>query len=156
MGQVLHGCATTTEAIRRAIQNSQESLRVLAARPGGNCGRTDMCRSRLASLLKTECLRYGLSQRKFGELLEVSGTAIGKSSAADARGLCNWPSPPRSYSTDQAGPCSRSSMKPSSTRSCSALSISNSSCRSGWARSPCVCKRAHLRALINRLQFPQS
>jgi hypothetical protein len=25
MGQVLHGCATTTEAIRRAIQNSQES-----------------------------------------------------------------------------------------------------------------------------------
>ena len=32
MGQVLHGCATTTEAIRRAIQNSQESLRVLASR----------------------------------------------------------------------------------------------------------------------------
>ena len=27
MGQVLHGCVTTTEAIRRAIQNSQESLR---------------------------------------------------------------------------------------------------------------------------------
>lgn len=27
MGQVLHGSATTTEAIRRAIQNSQESLR---------------------------------------------------------------------------------------------------------------------------------
>lgn len=26
MGQVLHGCATTTEAIRRAIQHSQESL----------------------------------------------------------------------------------------------------------------------------------
>lgn len=32
MGQVLHGCATTTEAVRRAIQNSQESLRVLANR----------------------------------------------------------------------------------------------------------------------------
>jgi hypothetical protein len=31
MGQVLHGCATTTEAIRRAIQNSQESLRDLAS-----------------------------------------------------------------------------------------------------------------------------
>jgi hypothetical protein len=30
MGQVLHGCATTTEAVRRAIQNSQESLRQLA------------------------------------------------------------------------------------------------------------------------------
>jgi len=36
MGQVLHGCATTTEAVRRAIQNSQESLRTLAARHGIN------------------------------------------------------------------------------------------------------------------------
>ena len=32
MGQVLHGCATTTEAIRRAIQHSQESLRTLSRR----------------------------------------------------------------------------------------------------------------------------
>jgi transposase len=32
MGQVLHGSATTTEAVRRAIQNSQASLRQLAAR----------------------------------------------------------------------------------------------------------------------------
>ncbi|TAJ40954.1 MAG: hypothetical protein EPO55_07270 [Reyranella sp.] len=30
MGQVLHGCATTTEAVRRAIQHSQKSLRALA------------------------------------------------------------------------------------------------------------------------------
>jgi hypothetical protein len=29
MGQVLHGSATTTEAVRRAIQHSQESLRAL-------------------------------------------------------------------------------------------------------------------------------
>ncbi len=36
MGQVLHGCATTTEAVRRAIQNSQESLRALAQRYGIN------------------------------------------------------------------------------------------------------------------------
>ena len=36
MGQVLHGCATTTEAVRRAIQNSQESLRALANRYGIN------------------------------------------------------------------------------------------------------------------------
>src|SRR5262245_58630998 len=36
MGQVLHGCATTTEAIRRTIQNSQESLRALARRYGVN------------------------------------------------------------------------------------------------------------------------
>ena len=36
MGQVLHGSATTTEAIRRAIQNSQESLRALSSRYGIN------------------------------------------------------------------------------------------------------------------------
>src|SRR5471032_2950467 len=34
MGQVLHGSATTTEVIRRAIQHSQESLRALAKRHG--------------------------------------------------------------------------------------------------------------------------
>src|SRR3979411_82193 len=32
LGQVLHGSATTTEAIRRAIQRSQESLRTVAKR----------------------------------------------------------------------------------------------------------------------------
>lgn len=36
MGQVLHGSATTTEAVRRAIQHSQESLRSLAKRHGIN------------------------------------------------------------------------------------------------------------------------
>ncbi len=36
MGQVLHGSATTTEAIRRAIQHSQEGLRTLAKRYGIN------------------------------------------------------------------------------------------------------------------------
>lgn len=36
MGQVLHGCATTTEAIRRAIQNSEASLRALSKRYGIN------------------------------------------------------------------------------------------------------------------------
>jgi transposase InsO family protein len=36
MGQVLHGSATTTEAIRRAIQDSQESLRALSKRYGIN------------------------------------------------------------------------------------------------------------------------
>src|SRR5262249_48450935 len=36
MGQVLHGCATTTEAVRRAIQHSQKSLRALARRYGIN------------------------------------------------------------------------------------------------------------------------
>ncbi len=36
MGQVLHGSATTTAAVRRAIQDSQESLRFLAQRHGIN------------------------------------------------------------------------------------------------------------------------
>jgi transposase InsO family protein len=36
MGQVLHGSATTTETIRRAIQHSQESLRALSKRYGIN------------------------------------------------------------------------------------------------------------------------
>jgi transposase InsO family protein len=36
MGQVLHGSARTTEAIRRAIQNSQASLRSLSRRYGIN------------------------------------------------------------------------------------------------------------------------
>lgn len=36
MGQVLHGSATTTEAVRRAIQNSQESLRALSKHYGIN------------------------------------------------------------------------------------------------------------------------
>ena len=36
LGQVLHSSATTTEAIRRAIQRSQESLRTLAKRHGIN------------------------------------------------------------------------------------------------------------------------
>ena len=36
MGQVLHGSARTTEAVRRAIQHSQESLRALSRRYGIN------------------------------------------------------------------------------------------------------------------------
>ena len=36
MGQILHGSARTTEAVRRAIQHSQESLRALSRRHGIN------------------------------------------------------------------------------------------------------------------------
>jgi transposase-like protein len=36
MGQVLHGCARTTEAVRRAIQHRQASLKALARRHGVN------------------------------------------------------------------------------------------------------------------------
>ncbi len=34
MGQVLHGSATTTQAVRRAIQRSEASVRALALRHG--------------------------------------------------------------------------------------------------------------------------
>jgi len=36
MGQIVHGCARTTEAVRRTIQHRQESLNVLARRHGIN------------------------------------------------------------------------------------------------------------------------
>ena len=36
MGQVLHGCATTTHAVRTAIQRSKAPLKELAARHGLN------------------------------------------------------------------------------------------------------------------------
>ncbi len=36
MGQLPHGCATTTEMVRRAVQHSQESLGALAIRYGIN------------------------------------------------------------------------------------------------------------------------
>ena len=36
MGQILHGSARTTAAVRRAIQHSQESLIVLSKRQGIN------------------------------------------------------------------------------------------------------------------------
>jgi hypothetical protein len=37
MGQIMHGSARTTEAVRRAIQDSQASIAVLAERYGINC-----------------------------------------------------------------------------------------------------------------------
>ena len=39
MGQILHRSATTTEAVRRAIQHSQESMRALLIRPGNTVTR---------------------------------------------------------------------------------------------------------------------
>ncbi len=49
MGQILHGSATTTEVVRRAIQHSQESLRGLAKqrRQPGSRGRARRARTGL-------------------------------------------------------------------------------------------------------------
>jgi len=46
MGQILHGNARTAEAVRRAIQNSQERLRELASRYGVNIKTVDKWKKR--------------------------------------------------------------------------------------------------------------
>ena len=53
MGQILHGSATTTAAVRRAIQHIQESLRGLAKRYGVNPKTIAKWRARSASDLPT-------------------------------------------------------------------------------------------------------
>ena len=49
MGQVLHGSATTTEAVRRAIQARQESVRAAAKRHGISPTMVQKWRSRQTS-----------------------------------------------------------------------------------------------------------
>lgn len=49
MGQIIHGSARTTEAVRRAIQRSQASLRVLARRHGINPKTVSKWRKRCAA-----------------------------------------------------------------------------------------------------------
>ena len=49
MGQVLHGSATATETVRRAIQYGQESLRTLAKRHGANQKSVAKCEKRLST-----------------------------------------------------------------------------------------------------------
>ena len=49
MGQVLHGSATTTEAVRRAIQARQESVRAAAKRHGVSATTVQKWRSRQTS-----------------------------------------------------------------------------------------------------------
>ncbi len=40
MGHALHGCARTTEAVRREVQNSKESVKPLSERLGLNYYKT--------------------------------------------------------------------------------------------------------------------
>ena len=55
MGQILHRGATTTEAVRRAIQHSQESLRTLARRHGITGNIRPLAFPRLSGLLPICC-----------------------------------------------------------------------------------------------------
>jgi len=70
MGQVLHGCARTTEAVRRAIQHSQTSLNALAAQYGINpktvakCGVSAKLESPFANLPDGLQLRQAIEDAK--------------------------------------------------------------------------------------------
>ncbi len=57
IGQVLHGSATTPDAVRRAIQNSQESLGALASRYGVNPKTTLKCKERATVSDLPTCLK---------------------------------------------------------------------------------------------------
>lgn len=70
-GQVLHGCATTTATVRRAIQNSQESLRALSTRYGINQKTVAKCKKRTA----TSDLKMGPRQPK-STVLSVEDEAV--------------------------------------------------------------------------------
>ena len=70
MGQILHGSARTREATRRAIQNSQESLRILAARFGVNPKTVAKCKK-----------RQSVSDARMGPK-EVSSTVLSKEERA--------------------------------------------------------------------------
>jgi DNA-binding transcriptional regulator YiaG len=55
MVQILHGSATTTEAVRRAIQHSQASLRGLARRYSINQKTVAKWKRRSSVLLRRSC-----------------------------------------------------------------------------------------------------
>lgn len=76
MGQILHPCARTTEAMRRDIQNSKESLITLSKRYGINPKTVAKWRSR-----KSE----GVSDRKMGS--KMSRSVL---SAADEAIICEF------------------------------------------------------------------
>ena len=57
MGQILHGSARTTEAVRRAIQHSREGVKVLAARYGINEKTVAKWRNWTLSMMRRWALR---------------------------------------------------------------------------------------------------
>jgi len=73
VGQILHGCATATEAVRRAIQNSQESLRAFAKRYGIN---PEDCRGRLSDTQRGDNMKFASAAA-----LAVIGCLVGFNSA---------------------------------------------------------------------------
>ena len=60
MGQILHGSATTTEAVCGAIHNSQESLRMLAGRYSINPKTVAKWKKRLSASDRPTSLKAGM------------------------------------------------------------------------------------------------
>jgi transposase-like protein len=77
MGQILHGSATTAEAVRRAIQHSQESLRTLAKRYGINQKTVAKWRKRTSVVDRPTGPRQARSTVELGEAVPVTATPLG-------------------------------------------------------------------------------
>lgn len=95
MGQVLHGSARTTEAVRRAIQAREESVRALARRYG--ISPTTVQRWRRRQTVADE--RMGPKQAR-STVLSIEGEAVIVAPSGGIR-CCPWttastPSSPRS------------------------------------------------------------
>ena len=88
MGQVLHGSATTTEAVSRAIERSEESLRVLARRHGLNQKTVAKWKKRTSTADLAMALAAGDAWLEKGaNLLLFGGPGGGKTHLAATLGL---------------------------------------------------------------------
>jgi hypothetical protein len=74
MGQVLHGSATTTEAVRRAIQNSQESLRALSKRYGIN--QKTVAKWKHRNLPPSQLIETVLIHKSLSHFVALSGLSV--------------------------------------------------------------------------------
>ena len=84
MGQILHGSARTTAAVRAAVQRSQESLQTLAARHGINPKMVARLVSKsvymIAAMVKPVfrlVLAYSFGRRPNGFFQHVTGAGLG-------------------------------------------------------------------------------
>ncbi len=126
MGQVLHGSARTTEAVRRAIQHSQESLRALAKRHGVNQKtiakwrkRSSVCDQRTGPKEPRSTVASGPSNWIFETVIERALLALSSCGGASER-------------TTSVATRSTSSRAPSSPPSTSPQSCSGSNDDRPW------------------------
>ncbi|RZU29792.1 hypothetical protein BDD14_6416 [Edaphobacter modestus] len=93
MGQVLHRSATTTAAVRRALQHSQESLRTLARRHGINPKTVVKWRKRDSTADYPRWTATGRSAGSTRATPSASSTSIWPRCAPPrANSISSWPS----------------------------------------------------------------